>query len=111
LRLRRDDSVFRDQDIPLDGATLTLSAFVIRWFAPDEGDRLLLVNLGTEIQLDPGPEPLLAPPLGRHWQLLWASEDPRYGGHGVILPTSTEERWRLPAECAVALLAASLATQ
>jgi maltooligosyltrehalose trehalohydrolase len=106
LRLRREDEVFANHDaLALDGAVLTESAFVLRWFADDEGDRLLVVNFGPDTMLNPASEPLLAPPLGRTWQLLWASEDPRYGGHGVIAPVSQDGRWRIPAECAAVLRA------
>jgi maltooligosyltrehalose trehalohydrolase len=104
LRIRREDPVIARQDESiLDGATLTDSAFVLRWFTDDETDRLLIVNFGREALLEPAPEPLLAPPLGKVWQLRWASEDPRYGGLGVITPVSADGRWRIPAECAVLL--------
>jgi maltooligosyltrehalose trehalohydrolase len=106
LRMRREDAVFANQDaLEIDGAVLTQSAFVLRWFAPDESDRLLVVNFGPEIRMDPAPEPLLAPPLGKSWERQWASEDSRYGGHGVIVPVTTDGRWRIPAECAVVLIA------
>jgi maltooligosyltrehalose trehalohydrolase len=108
LRLRREDEVFAQQDaLAIDGATLTQCAFVLRWFSPDESDRLLVVNFGADATLDPAPEPLLAPPLGHAWQLQWASEDPRYGGLGVIAPVSADGRWRIPAECAVVLTASN----
>ena len=29
------------------------------------------------------PEPLLAPPEGLQWEVLWSSEDPDYGGHSI----------------------------
>jgi maltooligosyltrehalose trehalohydrolase len=104
LRIRREDPVVANQDEAiLDGATLTDSAFVLRWFTGDEADRLLIVNFGREALLEPAPEPLLAPPLRKSWQLQWASEDPRYGGLGVIEPVSSDGRWRIPAECAVLL--------
>ena len=61
------------------------------------------MNLGREQWLDPAPEPLLAPPRGKAWQLLWSSEDPRYGGLGVMEPVSSDGRWRIPGECAVLL--------
>ena len=60
---------------------------MLRWFDAEHGDRLLMVNLGRELPLAPPSEPLLAPPRGATWQLLWSSEDPRYGGHGVTLPS------------------------
>jgi maltooligosyltrehalose trehalohydrolase len=106
LRIRREDPVIANQhEAVLDGATLTDAAFVLRWFADDEADRLLIVNFGREAVLEPAPEPLLAPPLNKTWNLQWASEDPRYGGLGVIAPVSADGRWRIPAECAVFLTA------
>ena len=103
LKLRREDPVFRTQRPGgVDGAVLGPEAFVLRFFGADGDDRLLLVNLGTDLHLDPAPEPLLAPPEGKAWEVLWASEDPRYGGHGVP-PVETEENWRIPGHAAVAL--------
>jgi maltooligosyltrehalose trehalohydrolase len=99
LRLRRDDPVFRAQgEGGFDGAVLGPHAFVLRWFGGEEGDRLLVVNLGAEERLARVPEPLLAPPEGQAWAPAWTSEDPRYGGHGT--PPLREDEWRLTAECA-----------
>ncbi|HVR11732.1 MAG TPA: DUF3459 domain-containing protein, partial [Thermoanaerobaculia bacterium] len=67
------------------------------------GDRLLVLNLGADLDLAPAPEPLLAPPAGVRWQVLWSSEDPRYGGAGAPPPEDAEGRWRLPGRAAVAL--------
>ncbi len=67
------------------------------------GDRLLLVNLGADLELDPAPEPLLAPPAGARWQVLWSSEDPRYGGAGAPPPEDAAGGWRLPGQAAIAL--------
>ena len=36
--------------------------------ARGDDDRLLLVNLGTDLELSPIPEPLLAPPAGQAWR-------------------------------------------
>jgi maltooligosyltrehalose trehalohydrolase len=103
LRLRREDVVLSNSArIEIDGATLGTSAFLLRWFG-DLQERLLIVNFGRELHLEPVPEPLLAPPRDRRWALLWSSEDPRYGGLGVMAPVSDDERWRIPAECAVLL--------
>jgi maltooligosyltrehalose trehalohydrolase len=103
LRLRRDDPVIAEQDrSALDGAVLSDRAFVLRWFSAAHGDRLLVVNLGDELDLEPPAEPLLAPPGGRCWALLWSSDDPRYAGHGVIEPC-TQDGWRLPGENATLL--------
>jgi maltooligosyltrehalose trehalohydrolase len=104
LRLRREDPVIRAQgENGLDGAVLSPAAFVLRWFAAADGDRLLVVNLGPDLALESAPEPLIAPPPGRAWTSAWTSEDPRYGGRGA--PPVREGDWRLPAECAVVLRA------
>jgi maltooligosyltrehalose trehalohydrolase len=103
LKLRREDDVFRAQRPGgVDGSVLGPEAFVLRFFGADGADRLLLVNLGTDLHLDAAPEPLLAPPEGQVWAVIWASEDPRYGGHGVA-PPETEENWRVPGHAAIVL--------
>jgi maltooligosyltrehalose trehalohydrolase len=103
LRLRREDPVLRRQRRGgVDGAVLGPEAFVLRWFGEERGDRLLLVNLGTDLHLNPAPEPLLAPPLDARWKVLWSSEHPRYGGRGTA-PPETEENWRIPGHAAVVL--------
>ena len=101
LRLRREDPVFREGR--LDGAVLGPEAFVIRFFGEDGGDRLLLVNLGVDLDLEPVPEPLLAPLRGLCWEVLWSSEDPRYGGSGAPPPEDEEGCWRLPGQAAVVM--------
>jgi maltooligosyltrehalose trehalohydrolase len=101
LRLRREDPAFRAQRLGgVDGAVLGSSAFVLRYFH-DTGDRLLLVNLGPDLELRPAPEPLLAPPSGSGWQVIWSSEHPRYGGGGT--PWVVADGWRLLGESAVVL--------
>jgi len=106
LRLRREDAVFgaRRPSGPnyVDGAVLGDEAFVLRFFGEDDDDRLLLVNFGVDLKLDPAPEPLLAPPEGMEWKVLWSSEAPRYGGSGAA-PLDTEENRFLPGHAAVAL--------
>ena len=105
LRLRREDPVFGLQKPGLlDGAVLGPEALVLRWFGDnDNNDRLLLVNLGTELRLEVAPEPLLAPPEGTTWRVIWSSEDPRYGGNGTPDPESETFNWRLNGQTAVAL--------
>ncbi|HXV83369.1 MAG TPA: malto-oligosyltrehalose trehalohydrolase [Candidatus Binatia bacterium] len=101
LALRREDPVFAGQRAGgLDGAVLAEQAFVLRYFDGSAGDRLLLVNLGRELSVDPAPEPLLAPPIDSHWVVCWSSEDPRYGGFGTP-PVEGENGWRVPAESAI----------
>jgi maltooligosyltrehalose trehalohydrolase len=109
LHLRRTDPVFRVQ-LPrgVDGAVLAPEAFVLRFFANDGEDRLLIVNFGLDYHLNPAPEPLLAPPLDRLWRILWSSEDPRYGGDGTA-PLDTEENWCIPGQAAVVLAPCSAA--
>jgi maltooligosyltrehalose trehalohydrolase len=103
IRLRREDPVFRVQRRGVvDGAVLAREAFVLRYFGEDGDDRLLFVNLGLELKLDPAPEPLLAPPAGRLWEVLWSSEDPKYGGAGTA-PLDGPDNWRIPGHAAVAM--------
>jgi maltooligosyltrehalose trehalohydrolase len=101
LRLRREDPVLRAQERrAVDGAVLSTNAFVLRYFNADHGDRLLLVNFGNDVHLDPAPEPLLAPPEGMEWEKVFSTEDPPYGGCGTAA-LDTEENWWIPGEAAV----------
>ena len=103
LRLRREDPVFAAQgEGGIDGAVLGDAAFVLRWFAEAADDRLLLVNVGTDLALGVMPEPLLAPPARTRWALLWSSEHPRYGGGGAV-PVPVEGGWTLPGHAALVL--------
>jgi maltooligosyltrehalose trehalohydrolase len=114
----------------IDGAILGDAAFIIRFFGPRDAsdpqsaadDRLLVVNLGRAIRLDPAPEPLLAPPPGAEWTISWTSDSPSYGGAGTprleadrIMQGERSQRtthadslksapvWHVPGECAVLL--------
>jgi maltooligosyltrehalose trehalohydrolase len=103
LRLRREDPVFQAQRVGgVDGAVLGTQAFVLRFFGAEGDDRVLLINLGSDLLLASAPEPLLAPHEGREWEVLWTSEDVRYGGDSAIA-VEGEEGWRLPGESAVVL--------
>lgn len=81
----------------IDGAVLGSHAFVLRFFNSAHGDRLLVVNLGRDIDCAPTPEPLLAPSDSGAWRLVWSSDDPRYGGPGIVHPCSSQG-WRFPGE-------------
>ena len=75
---------------------------MLRYFGDNADDRLLLVNLGRDLNLDIAPEPLLAPPAEREWQIAWSSEDPTYGGRGAA-PVETDDGWHIPGNAAVVL--------
>jgi maltooligosyltrehalose trehalohydrolase len=106
LLLRRLDPVIRGQGYQgFDGAVLGERAFLLRWFNGAGGDRMLIVNLGDDIRERPLPEPLLAPPAGTNWALLWSSEHVRYGGSGAVFQDPAQG-WLLPGQCAMLLLAA-----
>ena len=104
LRLRRFDTVISRQAAEgMDGAVLASHCFLLRFFSPDGmDDRLLIVNLGEDLELDPAPEPLLAPPQEMRWATLWSSDEPQYGGTGTA-PLETKDGWRIPGLAAVVL--------
>ncbi len=103
IALRKGDPAFSPADTRrVDGAVLGPKAFVVRYFSDGTGDRLLLVNFGTDLYLDQAPEPLLAPPAGHAWGVLWSSEDRAYGGVGTP-PPEARDGWRLPGEAAVVM--------
>jgi len=101
IALRKSEpAIVRPQPGNLDGAVLGPSAFVLRYFGTNHDDRLLVVNLGQRLELNPAPEPLLAPVDAESWRMLWSSEDPRYGGAGTPA-LETDANWNIPAEAAV----------
>jgi maltooligosyltrehalose trehalohydrolase len=103
IHLRRADPVFGAVGPRrVDGAVLGPEAFALRFFDEAGADRLLVVNFGPDLPLNPVPEPLLAPPEGSVWGVLWSSEHPRYGGAGEP-PLETSNNWRFPGHAAVAL--------
>jgi maltooligosyltrehalose trehalohydrolase len=103
LRLRGEDAVVSGRErAGFDACALDEHALVVRFFGRDGDDRLLVVNLGTELTLDVAPEPLLAPPEDARWELSWSSAHPRYGGCGAWEP-ETEGGWRIQGETAALL--------
>jgi maltooligosyltrehalose trehalohydrolase len=103
LRLRREDATFRAQrPRGVDGAVLASHVFVLRYFGDGGADRLVVVNLGRDLHLWLTPEPLLAPPEGARWRIVWSSEDLKYGGSGTPI-LETDAGWRLPGETLVVL--------
>jgi maltooligosyltrehalose trehalohydrolase len=105
ISLRRCDPVLSSVEAPrTDGAVLSDHAFVLRFFANDGNDRLLVVNLGPDLALDVVPEPLLSPPEpDRGWMRLWHSEDATYGGRGAPPLETKDGTWQIPAESATLL--------
>ncbi len=105
LALRRADPVLAAQDrARLHGAVLADEALVLRFFGGDAGDRLLLINLGRDLDLEAAPEPLLAPPEAAAWEVRWSSEDPAYGGGGTpAIEVQSRGGWHVPGHAAVLL--------
>jgi len=102
LRLRREDAAFSRQQTPT-GRPLSALALALRFAGEDGLDRLVFVNLGHDVALGDEPDPLLTPPAGAAWSLLWSSEDPHYGGGGT--PAAARESRLIPAESALVLAA------
>jgi maltooligosyltrehalose trehalohydrolase len=103
LTLRRTDPVFRAQRRgSVDGAVLGPDAFVLRFFGGPEGDRLVIVNLGKQIDGTSIAEPLLASPADGSWRECFNSEDVKYGGAGAP-PLAIDQGFGLPAECTLVL--------
>jgi maltooligosyltrehalose trehalohydrolase len=102
LALRRTDPVLGRRPCRIDGAELADEAWMLRFFSPDDADRLLIVNLGRDLLLGPAPEPLLAPVEGQAWRLLWSSEAPRYGGAGGPGQDAAGD-WLIPGQSAAVL--------
>jgi len=102
LKLRREVPVFQAQGPgQVDGAVLSPHAFVLRFFGDTpQDDRLLIVNLGPDLNRHSFAEPLIAPPAGTDWRVSWSSDDPKYGGLGTrdLWPNGT---WSVPPESAV----------
>jgi maltooligosyltrehalose trehalohydrolase len=105
LRLRRESPALRAQaPRGVDGAIVGDRALALRFFEPHGDDRLLLVNLGPRLHLDPMPEPLLAPRCaGLHWVTVLSTDAAAYGGWGTPPVDTVDDGWWLPAECAVLL--------
>ncbi|QEH39124.1 Malto-oligosyltrehalose trehalohydrolase [Aquisphaera giovannonii] len=103
LRLRREDPIFRTQRADrIFGAVIGPDAYLLRYFGEKDDCRLVLTNLGRDIFPNPASEPLMAPPKGRRWEILWYSEHPQYGGCGAP-PFESETEWRMPGRATVVL--------
>jgi maltooligosyltrehalose trehalohydrolase len=105
LKIRKNDPVISSPKISgIDGAVLNQDAFLIRFFGDEHEDtRLLIINFGSDFNLSPAPEPLLAAPESTTWSVLWSSEDSRYGGGGTP-PLSTDQHWGILGHSAILLI-------
>jgi maltooligosyltrehalose trehalohydrolase len=103
LRIRRDEpAIAGAARRRVDGAVIAPRALALRFGDGGPGDRLLIINLGVDLDLTPIPEPLLAPPLDTDWKVQWTSDALEYGGLGQR-PLRTSPAWHLQAESAVLL--------
>ncbi len=101
LKLRRQDAVLsRAGRYRPEGAVLGPGAFLLRYLDAEHGDRLLIVNLDCDLDFAPAREPLIAPPYGQHWRLVWSSESPDYGGQGTP-PLDRDAPCLIPGGCAL----------
>ncbi len=104
LLLRRSKPGFQPvSNRDVDGAVIGPNAFLLRYFFAHDEDRLLIVNLGPDLELSIVPEPLLAPPQDHRWKMLLSTEDHRYGGNGVRHPEGEADGWHLTADSAIVL--------
>jgi maltooligosyltrehalose trehalohydrolase len=108
LKLRRSNPAFARQRTDLiEIAALGPDCLALRFCGgprASESERLLIANFGKQLHYWPCPQPLLAPPAGGEWVLLWSSESIRYGGRGTPA-VETDQGWQIPAEAAVVLAA------
>jgi maltooligosyltrehalose trehalohydrolase len=111
LELRLQDPTVRREGgdgVTVDAAALTDGALVVRYFGVDASgaeDRLLVVNLGPDLEPASISEPLVAPPEGTLWRPHWSSDDARYGGEGMR-DVAVDRALFLPAEAAVLMVPA-----
>jgi maltooligosyltrehalose trehalohydrolase len=105
LKLRKSEPLFSRQIRHMDGEVLGAEAFVLRFFSEDySDDRLLVVNLGAELHLNPSPAPLLAPvDPEKPWLVQWSTEGTAYGGNGTAALDQDGSYWIIPAHAAVVL--------
>ncbi len=104
LRLRSEDPTICCQDKRMiQGAVINPDCFILRWHNSSNeaslDDRLLLVNLARDLHWRPSAEPLVAPALNTHWQVMFSSEDPQYGGSGTALLNTAN--WHVPGHAAI----------
>ena len=104
LALRRSEPAFRAQDATaIHGAVLGPELFALRYTtASPEDERLLIVNLGIDVDTGSFAEPVVAGPDGHTWTVQWSSAEPRYGGCGTP-PVVSDSGWLIPAHATIVL--------
>jgi maltooligosyltrehalose trehalohydrolase len=105
IALRKSEDAFRQQRPgAVDGAILGAEAFVLRYWTDEADDeRLVVVNIGSDLAAGSFAEPLVAPPAGyAGWSLRWSSEHPDYGGAGTPEVVG-DAGWRIPGHAAIVL--------
>ena len=100
IALRKGDPVISLPGRRIDGAVVAPDVLALRYLGDEAGDRLLILNLGCDLDLGAAPEPLLAPPSGGQWQLIWSSEAAVYGGQGTAA-VDLDREWHLMGEAAL----------
>ena len=105
IRLRRTDPLFQQMSmLNVEAATLSDRIFVIRYDDDKGSARLLIINFDIDTHFPSIAEPLIAPPEGCSWRILFSSEEPRFGGFGAH-PLENTDGWTIPAESATVLAA------
>lgn len=98
IALRKRDSVFTSP-LKVDGALLSPEVCLLRFFGEEGDDRLIVCNFGPDYPMSGIAEPLYAPPAQKKWRILFASENPLYGGIGS--PEVKETKWVLASHSAL----------
>lgn len=102
ISLRRNDKVFKKANrIKIDGAVLGEDSFLIRYFGEKSGDRLIIINFGSDHSFNPEPEPLLVAGENLEWEILLSSESVIYGGFGT--PPINVPHWKILGHSAIVL--------
>jgi maltooligosyltrehalose trehalohydrolase len=103
LRLRQEYPFNAQEHRGVDGAVLASAVFVLRFLTGGPSDRLIIVNLGPDLRLEPAPEPLLAAPQGQEWIIYWSSESPCYQGGGLTPLAGDGGEWHIPGHATIVL--------
>jgi maltooligosyltrehalose trehalohydrolase len=82
LAIRRSGAAL-DRAPPVEATALSEHAFALRTARGRHGTTLLLVNLGSDLDVAEGSQAIVAPPPGSKWSFRWSSDDVAYGGPGI----------------------------